>query len=178
MNFVLREQPLGLLALNTCVHDNIIAGLPIDRGGNSVFITQLDRINHSYNLIEISACDGGVVQFEPDLLGRVDDEDCTDSEWETRRGFDVGSILVVEHVVQIGDTAVTVSNDGIIDFGFTVFVDILDPFVVVVQFVRADTDDLYVPLFPVTSFGASGDFTELGSAYGSEVSRVRKKHTP
>ena len=43
-----------------------------------------------------------------DLLG-IDNEHCADGEWDTL-GVDVGSVLVVQHVVQGGDLAVLVGD--------------------------------------------------------------------
>ena len=43
-----------------------------------------------------------------DLLG-VDNEDGTDSEWKTLL-INVGGVLIVEHVIQIGDFALLVCD--------------------------------------------------------------------
>jgi len=178
MNLVLGEQSLGFLALDTGMNDNVVTGLPIDRSSDSVLITQLDCVDYPYNLIEIPSCNGGVVQFEPDLFGGIDYEHCPDGKRETRSAINVGSILIIEHVVEVGNTTVTVGDDRILNIGFTVFIDIFDPLVVIVQVIRADTDNLDVPLFPITCLCASGDLTELGSAYRSKVSRMREEYTP
>jgi hypothetical protein len=62
---------------------------------------------------------------------------------------------------------------GRADLG-SILVDILDPFVVLCQSVRRNTNEFDVSLSEV--FRAPGDFTELGRAHWGEVSRVREQN--
>lgn len=55
----------------------------------------------------------------------------------------------------------------------TEIVDVLDPFVVILQPIGRDTNNLHVSFGKV--IGSSSDFPELRSAYGSKVTGVREE---
>jgi len=42
-----REKSLGLLILDAWVYNNIVTWDPVDRSGDSVLVTSLERINHA-----------------------------------------------------------------------------------------------------------------------------------
>ncbi len=51
MDLVLREQSFCLLIADTSVNDNIITLVPINWGGNTILITQLDGVDHTDDLV-------------------------------------------------------------------------------------------------------------------------------
>jgi len=58
---------------------------------------------------KVTASDSGVVESETDLLCWIDDKDGTDGEGKAL-AVAVGHIFIVQHVVDVGDFAIRVSN--------------------------------------------------------------------
>lgn len=121
------------------------------------------------------------------------EDDRTHREGETL-AVTVRGILLVEHIVQRGDLSVRIgylvhdrqrANDAEraqiynreLDIGRAVLgavlVDIHDPFVVILEIVGRNTDDLDIALCKVVC--ATGDLAELSGADRGEVSGVRKE---
>src|SRR5256885_2171699 len=74
----------------------------------------------------------------------------------------IGGILVVDHVVQVSDLSGFVGDDGERKVGFGDIVDVLDPFLVRVEGVGTQTNELDTALGEFRlEFGES---TELSSA--------------
>jgi hypothetical protein len=68
-----REQLLSLLtALDGRMNDNLLSGLPVDGGGDSVLVTELEGIDNSEDFGKVSTGGSGVGKGQSDLLGRVD----------------------------------------------------------------------------------------------------------
>ena len=97
------------------MHDNVFSRPPVDGSSNFVFITQLNRIDCSDDLVKVPSSYSGIVQFEPDLFGWINDIDTADSEGKSSFSIDVGGILVIKHVVEVGNAAVTVGDDRVLD---------------------------------------------------------------
>lgn len=89
----------------------------------------LQSINHPQDLSGVTARGGGVGHDQPDLLARVDDEDGTDGEGHSL-GVDVGGVLEVDHVVQVGDLALGVRDNRELQLGAGDLVDVFNPCVV------------------------------------------------
>ena len=124
-----------------------------------MLLASLKGLNHSENLLERSANSSWVRDRSSDLLLGVDDEDGSDSKWQTLV-VDVGRVKRVEHVV-LGaveknshmsnaeppgtssaecysrNLSVLVANDGVVNGGATDLVDVLDPSVVGLNVVGA-----------------------------------------
>jgi hypothetical protein len=66
-------------------------------------------VDDPQDFVKIATSGGRVRNCQTDDLLRVDDEHRSDGEWNTL-GIDVGSILVVQHVVQGGDLTFLVGN--------------------------------------------------------------------
>lgn len=75
---VVGEEGLGLLITDTGVNDDIPTLLPVNGSGDAVLVTELQRVDHSEDLIEGSANLGGVGEGETDDLLGVDHEDSSD----------------------------------------------------------------------------------------------------
>jgi len=56
----LGEQGLGLLVLDAGVHNDIVTRDPVDRGGDAVLVTGLERVYDTENLGGVAASGGGV----------------------------------------------------------------------------------------------------------------------
>jgi hypothetical protein len=114
----------------------------------------------------VTASGGRVGHDQTDLLGGVDDEDGTDGESQTL-GVDVGGILVVNHVVGVGDLALGVGDDGELQLRAGDLIDILDPGMVALSVVGTETNELSVTS---SELGLElSESTELSSADGGEV---------
>lgn len=75
--------------------------------------------------------------------------------------------MVVKHVVEVGNLAVVVGNDGEGEVGVVDLVDVLDPVVVRVDGVGTQSDELDAE---GSKLGLElGESTELGGADGGEV---------
>lgn len=117
---------LSILSGDWRGNDDIVTGEPVDGAGNAVLVGGLEGINHTENLGGVTASGGGVGHDQTDLLGRVNNENGTDSESDALL-VDVGSVLVVNHIVQVGNLAAGVGNDGEGELGAIDLVDVLDP---------------------------------------------------
>lgn len=156
-------------------NDNIITGEPVDGGGDTVLLGGQESVDDTEDLGGVTASGGGVGEGEADLLGGVDDEDGADGQSQTL-GVDVGGVLVVDHVVQVGDLALGVGDDGELQLGAGDLIDILDPAVVGLDVVGAQTDELDTTS---SELGLElGEGTELGGADGGEVIGVGEEDGP
>jgi len=175
----IREQHLSLIVADRWVDDNIVTLLPVDGSGNFVLVTELQRINDSYDLIKVPSSGSRVSDRKTDDLFGVYDEDSSNGERQPLR-VTVSSILLVQHVVKSGDLSVLIRDDRELDVGRadlgTEFVDVLDPFVVILKTVGRDTDDLHVALGKVV--GTAGNFSEFSGADWREITRVGEQDSP
>lgn len=71
---------LSILSGDWRGNDDIVTGEPVDGAGNAVLVGGLEGINHTENLSGVTASGGGVGHDQTDLLGRVNNENGTDSE--------------------------------------------------------------------------------------------------
>lgn len=155
--------------------DDIVTVLPVGRGGDTVLVTELERVDDAEDLVKVATGGGGVGKGETDGLLGVDDEDGADGEWDTL-GVDVGQVLVVQHVEEGGDLAVGIGDDGELDLDVVDLVDVLDPLMVGFEAVSGEADDLDIALIELGL--EAGDDTELSGANGSEVCGVREEDGP
>lgn len=89
------EQFLGLVTLDAGVDDDIITGGPVDRGGDLVLVTGLERVNDAEHLGAVAAGRGRVGKDGADGLLGVDDEHRADGEGNALL-VNVGGVLVVK----------------------------------------------------------------------------------
>lgn len=81
--------------------------------------------------------------------------------------IDVGDVIVIKHVVKVGNLAVGIGNDGESELGAGDLVNILNPGAVRVRVVGTQSDELDAER---SEFRLElGESTELGGANGSEV---------
>ena len=171
----LTELGLGIGGRDGGRDDNVITGEPVDGGGDTVLLGGLESIDDTEDLGGVAAGGGGVGEDEADLLGGVDDEDGADSQSHTL-GVDVGGVLVVNHVVQVGDLALGVGDDGELQLGARDLINVLDPAVVRLNAVGAQADELDTT---GSELGLElGESTELGGANGGEVIGVGEEDGP
>lgn len=135
----------------------------------------LESVNDTQNLSGVAASGGRVGQDQTDLLGGVNDEDGTDGQSQALL-VNVGGVLVVDHVVEVGDLALRVGDDGELEAGASDLIDVLDPAVVGLDVVGTQTDELDTTL---GELGLElGESTELGGTDGSEVIGVGEEDGP
>jgi hypothetical protein len=153
----------------------ILTGNPVNRGGDSVLVTSLERVDNAEHLSGVATSGSGVWEDCADGLLGVDDEDGADGE-SNALGVDVGGVLVVKHVVGEGDLALLVANDRELEARARDLVNVLDPATVAVDSVGRETDELYTTLGELRL--ELGEGTELGGADGSVVLGVREQDHP
>jgi hypothetical protein len=171
----LGEELLGLLVLDGGVDDDVVAGDPVDGGGDLVLVAGLERVDDAQDLGRVAAGGGRVGEDGADGLLGVDDEDGADGEGDALF-VDVCGVLVVEHVVGVGDLALLVGDDGELDGAAGDLGDVLDPALVGADGVGREADELDAAL---GELGLElGDFAELGGADGRVVLGVREEDDP
>lgn len=169
------EEGGSLLVGDGGVNDDLLAVLPVGGGGDAVLVTELERINDTEDLVKVTAGRGGVGEGKTDGLLGVDDEDGADGEGDTL-GVKVGQVLVIQHVVEGRDLAVSIGDDGELEVDVVDLVDVLDPLLVGLEAVGGETDDLDVALVKLGL--ETGNDTELGGADGGEVCGVGEEDDP
>lgn len=147
-------------------NNNIITGQPVNRASDTILISRLERINHTEHLGSVPARRSRVRHDQTDLLSGVNDEDGADGESHAL-GVDVGGVLVVDHVVGVGNLALGVGDDGELEVGAVDLVDVLDPGLVGLGAVGAQADELDAALGELRL--ELGEGAELGGADGGEV---------
>lgn len=158
------ELLLGVLSGHGGRDDDIITGQPVDGGGDTVLVGGLEGVNNTEYLSSVTASGGGVGDDQTDLLLGVNNEDGADgesnaylksayerSQWNqsvevhTLR-VDVGGVIVVDHVILVGNLALGVGDDGELQVGARNLIDILDPLSVGLKAVGALGDSQSCPL--------------------------------
>jgi hypothetical protein len=91
------EELLGLLVLDDGGDDDVVTGLPVDRGGDAVLVAGLEGVDDAQDLVGVAAGGGRVGQDGADLLVGVDEEDGADGEGDALF-VDVGGVLAVDPV--------------------------------------------------------------------------------
>lgn len=165
----------GILGLDWWSDDNIITRSPVDWSGNSVPVTGLQAVDDTEDLSGVSAGGGWVGEDKTDGLLWVNDEDRADGE-SNALGVDVGSILVVKHVVGESNLSLLVTNDWERKGATGDLVDILDPSTVGLDGIGRETNQLD------TTFGELwlqlGEGTQLGGADWGVVLWVGEEDDP
>lgn len=169
------EELLGQLVADGWVNDNIITWYPVDWGGDAVLVTSLQRVDNPQDLSSVPSSGGWVGHNEADGLFAVDDEDGSDGESDSLR-VDVGGVLVVQHVIEVGNLPVLVTNDWEGQVGTGNLVDVLDPATVGVDGVGRKTNELDATLCELRLEQSKS--SELGGADGSVVLWVREENNP
>lgn len=140
-----------------------------------MLVRELESIDDPEDLGGVAASGSRVGHDQTDLLAGVDDEHRADGQGHTL-GIDVGGILVVDHVVLVGDLALRVGDDGELQAGAGDLIDVLDPGVVRVDVVGAQADQLHAAR---GELGLQlGEGAQLGGADRGEVIRVREEDGP
>lgn len=109
-----------------------------------MLVTGLEGINHAEHLGCIATRRGRVGQDQADGLLRVDDENTTDGEGDSLL-VDVGGVLVIQHVVRQRHLSLFVANNGKAQGGLGNFVNVFDPFVVVLDVVGRQPNEFDPP---------------------------------
>lgn len=109
------EQLLGLLILDRGVDNHVVAGDPVDGGGDLVLVARLQRVNDTQDLGRVAARRGRVGQDGADGLLGVDDEDGADREGDALV-VDVGGVLVVEPVQCLSVSTTFPPRKGLMDW--------------------------------------------------------------
>ena len=109
-------------------NNHILALLPINRRDDALLVARLQAVNDAQHLGGVPARGRRVHHAQANLLGRVDDEDGADGESDSALFGQAVDVLLRDHVVEPGDGAVCVGDDGELQRGVVDFVDVRDPF--------------------------------------------------
>ena len=173
----LREEGSGFGVGEARGDNDVVAGDPVDRGGDlaTEFVGRLQGVYGPQHLGGVAAAAGRVCHDQADLLGGVDDEDGADGQLQALV-VDVRGVLVVDHVVEEGDLAVRVGDDGEAQAAARDLVDVPNPRPVGVAVVDAEPDQLHVA--PGKLRLELRKRPELGGAHRREVVRMREENAP
>ena len=171
----LTKLSLGIGSGDGRRNDNVVTGEPVDGASDTVLVGGLEGINDTQNLGGVTASGGRVGHDQTDLLGRVNDEDGADGQSHAL-GVDVGGVLEVNHVVEVGNLALRVGDDGELEVGASDLIDVLNPAVVGLDLVGTQTDELDTTLGELGLKLGKG--TELGGTDGGEVIGVGEEDGP
>lgn len=120
------ELLLRILRRDGRGNNDILADSPVNRSSDTLLVSSLEGIDHSEDFRSVAAGRGWVQHNQTNLLGRVDDKDGTDRERNALLGNGI-DIALIHHVVQEGDLAVGIGNNGELDVGVGNLIDVLDP---------------------------------------------------
>lgn len=172
--------------------------LPVDRGRNLVLVASLERVYDAEDFGGVSSRAGRVGEDCADSLLWIDHKHAADRECNSFL-VHVRGILVVDpeiglsahgyrptssssscfvdiHVVHERNLALLVADDWEAQFAPGDLIDILDPAAMALNRVRAQSDELDIPL---REFWLElGEGTEFGGADGSVIFWVREEDHP
>lgn len=157
------------------MNNNIITWDPVDWGSDSVLVTKLEGVQHSQNLSSVSTSGSRVRDDETNGLLWVNDEDGTDGELDTLV-INVGSILVVNHVVSSSNLSLWVSDNWEGKLRTSDLINVLDPGLVGGRVVSRKTNQLGTSLLKLWLQLSKG--TKLSSTDWSEVIWVGEENSP
>lgn len=106
-----------------------------------MLVAGLERVNNPQNLSGISSSGSWVGHDETNGLLWVNDENRSDGEGNSL-GIYIGGVLVVQHVIEIGNLPLLVTNDRESQVGARDLVDVLNPSVMRLDGVGGETDKL------------------------------------
>lgn len=127
---------LSVLGRDGGRNNDILANGPVDGGSNALLVCCLQSVNHTQDLGGVTTSGSRVEHCQTDLLRGIDDENRTDGERNALLG-DVVQVALIDHVVEEGDLALGIGNDGELNGGRCDLVDILNPVAVRAEIVRA-----------------------------------------
>ena len=138
---------------------------------------ELDRVDHSQDLVEIAARGHRVAQHQLDLLVGADDEDRAHGlVGRGRAALGGAGLLGRQHIVELGDLKVAVADDGIVDLRALGLLDVGKPSAVAVDRIDAEPDQLGVAL---GEFGLDlGHVAEFRGADRREVLGMGEQDRP
>ena len=169
----LGEDARSILHLDTGDHHAGSSLSPVHRSGHLPPGGQLETVDHSDDLIEVSAGGGGVEQRQLQPLVGADHEHGPARQRQPRRVLLVG----VHHAVHLRHVALGVRDDGVGELGEVVVrLDVGDPAVVVLHGVAGERDELDPPGGELLVEGLHP--AELGGAHGRVVRGVREQDGP
>ncbi|TNV73358.1 hypothetical protein FGO68_gene3180 [Halteria grandinella] len=162
------EPDLCLVISHGCTNDHVFALLPVGRCRYRVLGGQLKRINHSDDLIEVSACGSRVCDHQLHLLVGANHEDASHSEH--------GEGLGMNHSVQFTHLPIRIGDHRKVHGRALCLAYVFLPLEVAHNWVNRQPDDLDASFFEL--WLDLRHVAQLRGAHGREVLRVREEHAP
>jgi len=171
----IREELLGQFITDGRVDNDIVTRDPVDGCGDAVFVTSLQGIDNPQDLGSISAGGCWVGEDKANGLFGVNNEDRADGECNAL-GIDVGSVLVVNHVISVRDLSILVTDDGEFEVGSRDLINVLDPLAVGLNSVRRQTDEFDSTLGKLRL--ELSECTQLSGTNRCEILRMGEENNP
>lgn len=136
----------------------------------------MQGIQDTEHLSSITSSGSRVDQEKTDLLGGINDEDIADGE--SNALAELLEALFIHHIIEERDLSVEIGNDGEVKLlaGRRSVLDILEPLLVGLQRVRAETNQLRIALGKLVLENREG--AELGGADWGEIGGVGEENSP
>jgi len=168
------EEASSIFLFHSRHHHATAASLPVNRCCHLAGRCQLQAVNHSQDLIKVPPCCSRVEEGQLQPLVWANDEDCPAGK---RNAFGV-LLIGVHHSIQSGYLPLGVSNDGVREASGEVVVcnDILDPAIVAVHLVTAESDQLHSTLSKVIAQHLNP--AKLSGANWSVIGRMGEEDGP
>jgi len=168
------EESSSIFLFHSRHHHAAAASLPVNRCGHLAGGCELEAVNHSQDLVKVSPCCGWVEQRQLQPLVRANDEDCPAGK---RDAFSV-LLVGVHHSIQSSHLPFGVRNDRVGEASGQVVVcnDVLDPAIVAVHLVTAESNQLHSALCKIIAQHLNP--AKLSGAHWSIVSRVGEEDGP
>jgi Ca2+:H+ antiporter len=164
----LRELPLGLLVAHRRHDDDVLTLLPVHRRRHPVGVGELERVDHTQDLVEVAPGRLRVGDHQPDLLLRIDHEHRPD-----RVHLVVGRM---HHAVEVRHLPLRIRDDRKVRRVALGLADVLRPAAMGFHRVDGQADRLDAP--PLELRLEPGHVAQLGGADRGEVTGMREEDGP
>jgi len=166
------EQLFGLIIAHGGGDNHVITWLPVGWSHNFTSVGELERVDDANKFIKVATAARRVGENESDLVVGINHKDRTHCQRKAR-SIQIG---LIQHVVQLGNLAIRICEDGIVDSHLVDLIDVLHPARVAVRSVNAETNQFHVALF---EFGLLAlQLTKFSRANGSEILGVGEQDSP
>lgn len=134
-----------------------------------MLIPSLQTVNHTQHLRRIPSRACWIAHDQPNRLLGVDDEDTPDRKSNPLL-VHIGGVLVVKHIVEVGDLTGLVTDNGKAEAGAGDFVNVFDPTAMALNGVGGETDELSTALSEFRLEFSKGTEFCVGILSGSSIS--------
>ncbi|QTK78653.1 hypothetical protein AT6N2_C0807 [Agrobacterium tumefaciens] len=166
-----------ILVGNSGGDDDILTLFPVRWRRHLVFGRQLDGIDRAKNFLEVPPCGHWVGEDQLDLLVGTHDEDGAHGGVIRRRSaFGTVASARRQHIIELCDLQILVADQRIVDIEACCRADIVFPFLMALDRINRDANDLDATLLKFRL--QSAHRAKFRRANRREILRMRKQHRP